>query len=82
MMWNCLSAGESKVDPYDLVVAADVFVYLGDLTPIFTAIAANLTKPHGLVAVSTEAPPRTGGANEGSCTVPAGGFAWATSGRH
>mmetsp|Transcript_56338 Transcript_56338/g.132059 ORF Transcript_56338/g.132059 Transcript_56338/m.132059 type:complete len:680 (-) Transcript_56338:40-2079(-) len=68
--------------PFDLIVAADVFVYLGDLKPVFAAIAQNLRRPSGLVAVSTEAPPRTGGANEGSTAVPACGYGLAETGRY
>ena len=37
----------------DLVVAADVFVYLGDLAPVFGAVARALT-PQGLCAFSLE----------------------------
>ncbi len=38
----------------DLVVAADVFVYLGDLAPVFAAIARAL-QPDGLAAFTVEA---------------------------
>ena len=38
---------------FDLVVAADVFVYVGDLDPVFGACATAL-KPGGLFAFSTE----------------------------
>jgi len=40
-------------DEFDLVVAADVFVYIGDLDPVFAACAQAL-KPGGLFAFSTE----------------------------
>jgi predicted TPR repeat methyltransferase len=38
---------------FDLVTAADVLVYVGDLTPIFAAVAARL-RPGGLFVFSTE----------------------------
>lgn len=38
---------------YDLVTAGDVFIYLGDLTPSFTAIATAL-RPGGGIAFSVE----------------------------
>jgi predicted TPR repeat methyltransferase len=38
---------------FDLVTAADVFVYVGDLAPIFAAVAAKL-RPGGLFVFSTE----------------------------
>jgi predicted TPR repeat methyltransferase len=38
----------------DLVVAADVFVYLGDLTPVFAAVARALA-PGGVFAFTTQA---------------------------
>lgn len=38
---------------WDLVVAADVLVYLGDLAPLFTAAAAAL-RPGGLLAATVE----------------------------
>jgi len=68
--------------PFDLLVAADVLVYVGDLAPVLEASAQSLARPHGLMVVSTESPPRKGGANEGSGAVPAGGFALADSGRY
>lgn len=39
---------------FDLVVAADVFVYIGDLAPVFAAVAARLD-PGGLFAFTVEA---------------------------
>ncbi|MEM0908900.1 MAG: methyltransferase domain-containing protein [Pseudomonadota bacterium] len=39
--------------PFDLIVAADVLPYLGDLTP-FMAAAAHALRPGGLLAASTE----------------------------
>jgi predicted TPR repeat methyltransferase len=38
---------------FDLVVAADVLIYFGDIAPIF-ASAANAIRPGGLLAFSTE----------------------------
>jgi predicted TPR repeat methyltransferase len=38
---------------YDLILAADVFIYLGDLAPVFSACAQALT-PTGLFAFSVE----------------------------
>ncbi len=38
---------------YDLVAAADVFVYVGDLAPIFAAVA-NILRPRGLFAFSIQ----------------------------
>jgi len=72
--------GESPV--FDLVVAADVFVYVGDLQPSLAAAARCLAKPHGLVAFSTEAPPRSGSANEKEQPVAEGGFRLAETGRY
>jgi predicted TPR repeat methyltransferase len=45
---------EALSAPVDLVLAADVFVYLGDLAPVFAASAAAL-RPGGLFAFSVEA---------------------------
>jgi predicted TPR repeat methyltransferase len=42
-----------ETTPLDLITAADVFVYLGDLTPVFAAAAARL-RPGGLFLFSTE----------------------------
>lgn len=39
--------------PWDLVVAADVFIYLGALTPVFSALAGVL-RPGGLFCLSLE----------------------------
>lgn len=38
----------------DLVLACDVFVYIGDLKPIFTKVRQQLHEQHGLFAFSTE----------------------------
>eukprot|EP00933_Yihiella_yeosuensis_P037551 TRINITY_DN31517_c0_g1_i1.p1 TRINITY_DN31517_c0_g1~~TRINITY_DN31517_c0_g1_i1.p1 ORF type:complete len:557 (+),score=164.48 TRINITY_DN31517_c0_g1_i1:62-1732(+) len=73
---------DGKCPEYDLVVAADVFVYVGDLKPALAATAQCLAKPNGLAAFSTEAPPRAGSANEGEGSVPEGGFKLAETGRY
>jgi len=44
---------ESHRGAFDLIVAADVLIYFGDLVPLFAAAAAALA-PGGLLAVSTE----------------------------
>lgn len=44
---------EANSDGFDLVLAADVFVYIGDLGPVFGATAAAL-RPGGLFMFSTE----------------------------
>jgi len=72
--------GESPV--FDLIVAADVFVYVGDLQPSLAAAVRCLARPHGLVAFSTEAPPRSGSANEKEQPVAEGGFRLAETGRY
>ena len=41
---------------YDLVLAADVFTYVGDIEPVFAALARVL-QPNGLLAFSVEAAP-------------------------
>ena len=48
---DALSAG---TDRYDLVTAADVFVYLGDLAPVLAAAARALT-PGGVLAFTVQA---------------------------
>jgi predicted TPR repeat methyltransferase len=44
------ASGETR---YDLVIAADVFVYVNDLSPIFAAVA-RLNAPEGLFAFTAE----------------------------
>ena len=44
---------------FDLVVAADVFIYFGDIEPIFSA-AASALRPGGLLAFSTQSGPPAG----------------------
>ncbi|KAG2495550.1 hypothetical protein HYH03_006493 [Edaphochlamys debaryana] len=48
------SGSRSTTVPYDLLVAADVFVYIGDLAPVLRA-AAKAAAPGALIAFSTEA---------------------------
>jgi predicted TPR repeat methyltransferase len=52
---NFLAGEIAGGDRYDLVLAADVFVYVNDLAPIFAAIAQILA-PDGLVAFTAETP--------------------------
>ncbi|CAE8672836.1 unnamed protein product, partial [Polarella glacialis] len=73
---------DGKSPTFDLVVAADVFVYVGDLKPALAATARSLVKPHGLVAFSTEAPPCKGGSNEDEGAVPEDGFKLTETGRY
>ncbi len=54
---------------YDLVSAADVLIYLGDLAPIFAAVAMAL-RPGGCFAATVEAV-----AGEGYCVQASGRFA-------
>jgi predicted TPR repeat methyltransferase len=42
-----------KVDEFDLIVAADVFVYFGDLAPMFSQVHSAL-RPNGYFCFSTE----------------------------
>lgn len=44
---------ETEIEPFDLMLAADVFVYLPDLRPVLGAAAKKL-KPSGLFAFTTE----------------------------
>jgi predicted TPR repeat methyltransferase len=50
---DSLAADPALRGPYDLVTAADVFVYLGPLEAIFAATATILA-PHGLLVFSVE----------------------------
>jgi predicted TPR repeat methyltransferase len=43
----------SRAEPCDLVLAADVFIYIGDLTAVFSAVS-RLLRPGGLFAFSLE----------------------------
>jgi predicted TPR repeat methyltransferase len=56
---------------FDLVVAADVFIYFGEVNRIFKA-AATAIRPGGLLAFSTESGP-----DAGYCLLPSGRFAHA-----
>jgi predicted TPR repeat methyltransferase len=42
-----------RSDMFDLIVAADVMIYVGDLMPVFTEVA-RLLKPGGMFAFTTE----------------------------
>jgi predicted TPR repeat methyltransferase len=48
------TALQESAGAYDLILAADVFVYIGDLSPVFAATQSAL-KPGGLFAFSLEA---------------------------
>ena len=48
-----LESSDSKASDYDLILAADVFVYIGDLAPVFAAIGRALTEG-GLFVFSVE----------------------------
>jgi predicted TPR repeat methyltransferase len=62
-VYDALAAGEAVAlldegraplaGPFDLVITADVLCYLGDLAPLFAAVARRLA-PGGLLAVTTE----------------------------
>jgi predicted TPR repeat methyltransferase len=56
---------------FDLIVAADVLIYFGDLAPIFSG-AASALRSGGILAVSTES-----GSNTGYRLQPSGRFAHA-----
>lgn len=49
----CLPRPETATPGYDLVLAAELLVYIGDLAPLFAATASVL-RPGGLFAFSTE----------------------------
>jgi predicted TPR repeat methyltransferase len=59
-MYNRLAAGDlidclaMETAPFDLILAADVFVYLPDLNPVFKAASEKLSAS-GLVAFTVEA---------------------------
>ncbi len=51
----CVGDIETALDGrYDLIMAADTLVYLGDLAPVFAAVAAHLS-PNGFFLFTTEA---------------------------
>ncbi|KXZ41511.1 hypothetical protein GPECTOR_421g279 [Gonium pectorale] len=54
------ASSEPAIHPYDLLVAADVFVYIGDLGPVLAAAAA-AAAPGAVLAFSTEALERAPG---------------------
>ena len=43
-----------NIHKYDLVIACDVFVYIGDLRSVFDSVRKNLCEENGLFAFSTE----------------------------
>lgn len=51
---DAVAALRAETAAWDLVIAADVLVYLGDLAPLFTA-ARQALKPGGLLAATAEA---------------------------
>ena len=56
-VYDCLTVGDIETalaGAYDLILAADTLVYLGDLTPLFHAAATHLT-PDGYFLFTTEA---------------------------
>ena len=61
-------AGAAGAATYDLILAADLFIYIGDLAPVFAALARRLA-PGGLLAFSVE-------------TLEAGTYALRPSGRY
>eukprot|EP00927_Polykrikos_kofoidii_P086712 TRINITY_DN9804_c0_g1_i1.p1 TRINITY_DN9804_c0_g1~~TRINITY_DN9804_c0_g1_i1.p1 ORF type:complete len:562 (+),score=93.03 TRINITY_DN9804_c0_g1_i1:156-1841(+) len=71
---------ESTADCFDLVVAADVFVYIGDLRPAVSASARWLS-PRGLLVFSTESSQGPGCGTE-SAEVDSQGFALTPTGRY
>jgi len=69
-------AGDGQAGRYDLVLAADVFVYIGDLASVFAGVAQAL-QAGGWFAFSVEAP----GDNDGSDTSGTSGYAITPSNR-
>lgn len=53
VMGDISSLPVSSGKTYDLIVAGDVFIYIGDLSPAF-ATCSSVLKPGGLLAFSTE----------------------------
>lgn len=53
-MLDVLRDSAAGAQRYDLIAAADVLIYVGDLVPVFEA-AANALRPGGLLAFSVEA---------------------------
>jgi predicted TPR repeat methyltransferase len=51
---DIVAALRGQAQPFDIVVAADVFVYIGDLAEVFSAVWAAL-RPGGVFAFSVEA---------------------------
>ena len=61
---------------FDLIVAADVLIYFGDLAPLF-AVAATAIRAGGLLAVSTEQLGARSDPGRGYRVLPSGRFAHA-----
>ncbi|GFH08640.1 TPR_REGION domain-containing protein, partial [Haematococcus lacustris] len=57
--YDQLAGPQQRRQPYDLLLAADVFVYIGDLAPVLQA-AASSAAPRALLAMSTETEPPPG----------------------
>jgi predicted TPR repeat methyltransferase len=55
----------SPIGTWDLVLACDVLVYLGDLEPVFALVASHLAPGRGAFALSTELLPHSGGGGHG-----------------
>jgi predicted TPR repeat methyltransferase len=55
----------APVGTWDLVLACDVLVYLGDLEPVFALAASHLAPGRGAFALSTELLPDSGGGGRG-----------------
>jgi predicted TPR repeat methyltransferase len=64
------SGGAAGGGAYDLVVAADVFVYIGNLQPVLQA-AAGASAPGALIAFSTEQMQEGGGDGGGAAAAAA-----------
>lgn len=50
---DLMAALHQRAEQYDLILAADVLIYFGDLAKVFSALSARL-QPSGLVAFSVE----------------------------
>ena len=55
--------------PYDLLLAADLFIYIGDLAAVFAAVRAR-SAPGGLFAFSVERLDQGGGRRRRLCAAP------------
>lgn len=68
---DLISFLQRSATQFDLIVAADVLIYFGDLAPLFSAVGKAL-RPGGLFAISTELL-----SGEGYRLLPSGRFAHA-----